>query len=214
MVSEDMIMSFSLNGETFEVTLTAQEYAISQHKPIRVKRGGFVFQDKFSVDNPIDEEAVDLEGIPFVVRLAEDDILTPQNFDEFVGQDGLKQIIHINIQVSQKLGKVLPHVLLHGYKGLGKTTCAKLITKAVGTKMVRVTGGMLETKQDLVNCLKQIDDDHLVLFIDEIHAVSRNVGEVLYSVMEEFLFEGRPIREFTVLGATTEMADMVNKFSL
>ena len=140
--------------------------------------------------------------------------LRPQNFSEYIGQERLKRNLKLAIDAAKKRGEPIDHVLLYGPPGLGKTTMATVIANEMGTN-IRVTAGpAIERAGDLASILTNLTDGD-VLFIDEIHRLSRSVEEVLYSAMEDFKLDivigkgpaARSVRldlpRFTVIGATT-----------
>lgn len=140
--------------------------------------------------------------------------LRPQRFSEYVGQERLKKNLKLSIDAAKKRGEPIDHVLLYGPPGLGKTTMATVIANEMG-KAVRVTAGpAIERAGDLASILTNLGDGD-ILFIDEIHRLSRAVEEVLYSAMEDFKLDivigkgpaARSVRldlpKFTVIGATT-----------
>lgn len=145
--------------------------------------------------------------------------LRPQNFDEYVGQDRLKKNLRLAIDAAKKRGEPMDHVLLYGPPGLGKTTMATVIANEMGAN-IRVTAGpAIERAGDLASILTNLADGD-ILFIDEIHRLSRVVEEVLYSAMEDFKLDivigkgpaARSIRldlpKFTVIGATTRTGSL------
>jgi Holliday junction DNA helicase RuvB len=140
--------------------------------------------------------------------------LRPQTFSDYIGQERLKKNLKLAIQAAKKRGEPIDHVLLYGPPGLGKTTMATVIANEMGTN-IRVTAGpAIERAGDLASILTNLADGD-VLFIDEIHRLSRTVEEVLYSAMEDFKLDivigkgpaARSVRldlpKFTVIGATT-----------
>jgi Holliday junction DNA helicase RuvB len=140
--------------------------------------------------------------------------LRPKSFDEYVGQDRLKNNLKLAIKAAKKRGEPIDHVLLYGPPGLGKTTMATVIANEMGTN-IRVTAGpAIERAGDLASILTNLSDGD-ILFIDEIHRLGRAVEEVLYSAMEDFKLDimigkgpaARSVRldlpKFTVIGATT-----------
>ncbi len=140
--------------------------------------------------------------------------LRPRLFSEYVGQERLKKNLKLAIAAAKKRGEPIDHVLLYGPPGLGKTTMATVIANEMGTN-IRVTAGpAIERAGDLASILTNLTDGD-VLFIDEIHRLSRAVEEVLYSAMEDFKLDivigkgpaARSVRldlpKFTVIGATT-----------
>lgn len=140
--------------------------------------------------------------------------LRPQRFSEYVGQEHLKKNLKLAIDAAKKRGEPVDHVLLYGPPGLGKTTMATVIANEMGSN-IRVTAGpAIERAGDLASILTNLADGD-ILFIDEIHRLSRAVEEVLYSAMEDFKLDivigkgpaARSVRldlpKFTVIGATT-----------
>lgn len=145
--------------------------------------------------------------------------LRPQSFDEYIGQDRLKKNLRLAIDAAKKRGEPMDHVLLYGPPGLGKTTMATVIANEMGAN-IRVTAGpAIERAGDLASILTNLADGD-ILFIDEIHRLSRVVEEVLYSAMEDFKLDivigkgpaARSIRldlpKFTVIGATTRTGSL------
>lgn len=140
--------------------------------------------------------------------------LRPKTFDEYIGQDRLKNNLKLAISAAKKRNEPIDHILLYGPPGLGKTTMATVIANEMGTN-IRVTAGpAIERAGDLASILTNLSDGD-ILFIDEIHRLGRAVEEVLYSAMEDFKLDimigkgpaARSIRldlpKFTVIGATT-----------
>jgi Holliday junction DNA helicase RuvB len=140
--------------------------------------------------------------------------LRPQLLDEFIGKEALKEGLSISIQAASRRGEPVPHVLLYGPPGLGKTTLANIVAHSMGVHLFAAPGPVLERPGDLVGVLKELKRGD-VLFIDEIHRVPRVVEEYLYSAMEQFeisvvLDRGQfarpipiPVNPFTLVGATT-----------
>jgi len=145
--------------------------------------------------------------------------LRPQIFSEYIGQTRLKKNLKLAIDAAKKRSEPIDHVLLYGPPGLGKTTMASVIANEMGTN-IRVTAGpAIERAGDLASILTNLVDGD-ILFIDEIHRLSRTVEEVLYSAMEDFKLDimigkgpaARSVRldlpKFTVIGATTRTGSL------
>ena len=145
--------------------------------------------------------------------------LRPQNFDDYIGQDRLKKNLKLAIEASKKRGEPMDHVLLYGPPGLGKTTMASVIANEMKASLRVTAGPAIERAGDLASILTNLSDGD-ILFIDEIHRLSRAVEEVLYSAMEDFKLDivigkgpaARSIRldlpKFTVVGATTRTGSL------
>lgn len=140
--------------------------------------------------------------------------LRPKTFNEYIGQDRLKNNLKLAIDAAKKRGEPIDHVLLYGPPGLGKTTMATVIANEMGANIRITAGPAIERAGDLASILTNLSDGD-VLFIDEIHRLGRAVEEVLYSAMEDFKLDimigkgpaARSVRldlpKFTVIGATT-----------
>ncbi len=145
--------------------------------------------------------------------------LRPQRFDEYIGQERLKNNLKLAINAAKKRSEPIDHVLLYGPPGLGKTTMATVIANEMGVNLRVTAGPAIERTGDLASILTNLADGD-ILFIDEIHRLSRTVEEVLYSAMEDFKLDivigkgpaARSIRldlpKFTVIGATTRTGSL------
>ncbi len=140
--------------------------------------------------------------------------LRPLRFDDFVGQDRIKENLRVFIDAAKGRGEALDHVLFCGPPGLGKTTLANIIAHELGVGIKATSGPVLERAGDLAAILTNLQE-HDVLFIDEIHRLNRVVEEILYPAMEDFQLDiiigqgpgARSIKldlpHFTLVGATT-----------
>ncbi len=152
-----------------------------------------------------------------------DQSLRPQTFEEYIGQDQIKKNLSISIQAAQKRGEALDHLLFYGPPGLGKTSLAYLIAKYLGSNLKVTSGPALEKAGDLASILTNIEAGD-ILFIDEIHRLSKTLEEILYSAMEDFVLDiivgkgpsARTLRldipKFTLIGATTKFGSLSGPF--
>ena len=148
------------------------------------------------------------------VEVAEDGGLRPRTLDEFVGQRELKEHLNIVLEAARLRGQAADHLLLAGPPGLGKTTMASIVAAEMGAHIHVTSGPALERAGDLAAILTKLEPND-VLFIDEIHRLSRSVEEILYPAMEDFQIDivvgngpsASSIRltlpRFTLIGATT-----------
>ena len=140
--------------------------------------------------------------------------LRPVRFEDFVGQDRIKENLRVFIDAAKGRGEALDHVLFCGPPGLGKTTLANIIAHELGVNLRSTSGPVLERAGDLAAILTNLQEKD-VLFIDEIHRLNRVVEEILYPAMEDFQLDiiigqgpgARSIKlelpRFTLVGATT-----------
>ena len=140
--------------------------------------------------------------------------LRPRTIDEYVGQQKVKENLEVFIQAAKERREALDHVLLYGPPGLGKTTLATIIANEMGVNIRVTRGPAIEKQGDLAALLTNLSE-HDILFIDEIHRMSRSIEEVLYPAMEDYALDiivgqgpsARSIRidlpKFTLIGATT-----------
>ena len=142
--------------------------------------------------------------------------LRPKKMSEYIGQDKMKQNLLISLQAAQKRGDALDHLLFYGPPGLGKTTISHVIANEMGVNIKVTSGPAIERAGDLASILTNLQERD-ILFIDEIHRLSRVVEEVMYPAMEDFALDivigkgpsARNVRldlpKFTIIGATTRM---------
>ena len=143
-----------------------------------------------------------------------DGIIRPQELEDFTGQKEIVSNLGIYIKAARMRGEALDHTLFHGPPGLGKTTLAHIIANEMGVNMKITSGPVLDKPGDLAGLLTSLDSGD-VLFIDEIHRLSAEVEEYLYSAMEDYVIDimidkgpgARSVRinlnPFTLVGATT-----------
>ncbi len=142
--------------------------------------------------------------------------LRPISFEEYIGQRKIKDNLNILIGAAKKRNEPIEHVLLYGGSGLGKTTLAHIIAKEMGVNIRITSGPAIEKVGDLASILTNLRDND-VLFIDECHRMNKNIEEILYPAMEDFLLDiiigkgpsARTLRlelpRFTLIAATTRL---------
>src|SRR6516162_2436330 len=140
--------------------------------------------------------------------------LRPSLFSEFTGQAKVKERLEITVAAARQRGEPIDHILLNGPPGLGKTTLAHILAKAMGANVKSTSGPTIEKAADLAGLLTNLDQGD-VLFIDEIHRLQKTIEEYLYPAMEDFKLDiiidqgpnARSVRlnlpRFTLIGATT-----------
>lgn len=145
--------------------------------------------------------------------------LRPKRLNEYIGQDKVKENLSVFIRAAKERNESLDHVLLYGPPGLGKTTLAGIIANEMNVNIRITSGPAIEKPGDLASLLTSLSQND-VLFIDEIHRLSRSIEEVLYSAMEDFALDiiigkgpnARSIRidlpKFTLVGATTRAGQL------
>jgi Holliday junction DNA helicase RuvB len=140
--------------------------------------------------------------------------LRPRSLDDYIGQDRVRDNLHVSIAAARGRNEALDHVLLYGPPGLGKTTLAYVIGNEMGVPVRATAGPVIEKPGDLAAMLTNLQE-HEVLFIDEIHRMAPAIEEILYPAMEDYELDiviGQgpsarsvkvPLQKFTLIGATT-----------
>ena len=155
-----------------------------------------------------------VSGAPHEFDHSLDTSLRPRRIADYIGQSAVKNLLAISVKAAQQRGEPLDHVLLYGPPGLGKTTLANIMAVEMGATIKTTSGPAIERPGDMVATLTQMQEGD-ILFIDEIHRLSRTVEEVLYPAMEDYFVSwvidkglkarsmNLAIKPFTLIGATT-----------
>jgi Holliday junction DNA helicase RuvB len=193
-----------------EKTDILHRISLRKNKQHSLKTQAAILKKIMAVERIVDTSTHDDDADEQQVEVS----LRPHNFSEYIGQERLKKNLKLAIAAAKKRGEPIDHVLLYGPPGLGKTTMATVIANEMGAGFRVTAGPAIERAGDLASILTNLADGD-VLFIDEIHRLSRAVEEVLYSAMEDFKLDivigkgpaARSVRldlpKFTVIGATT-----------
>ena len=150
---------------------------------------------------------------------AEENSLRPKTLDDYIGQEKAKNNLRIYLRAAQQRGEPMDHILLYGPPGLGKTTLAGIVAQEMGVQIRITSGPAIEKPGDLAALLTNLQEGD-ILFIDEIHRLSRQVEEVLYPALEDYALDimigkgpsAQSIRinlpRFTLVGATTRAGQL------
>lgn len=144
----------------------------------------------------------------------------PLLLDDYIGQDFIREQVRLKVNLAKKTGAPMTHTLLLGYSGAGKTTLAKIIANELGVDFHECMAANIKTELDLYRLMQSITEG-MVLFIDEIHAMKKDIQELFYTIMEDFCYYMRcetgghsriDYPRFTVIGATTHAGNLNQPF--
>jgi holliday junction DNA helicase RuvB len=181
-------------------------------QPNKVRRESTPAPENENILQP--EAAIDEQG-------KQEESIRPQRFADYIGQKDLKDVLDIAIKAAKSRGEVLDHLLLYGPPGLGKTTMAMILASEMGVNYKITSAPALERPRDIVGLLVNLKPGD-VLFIDEIHRLSRMTEEILYPAMEDYRLDitvGKgssarirsiPLTKFTLVGATTRVGALTS----
>lgn len=145
----------------------------------------------------------------------------PLLLDDYIGQDFIREQVRLKVNLAKKTGAPMTHTLLLGYSGAGKTTLAKIIANELGVDFHECMAANIKTEVDFYHLMQSIVTEGMVLFIDEIHAMKKEIQEMFYTAMEDFCYYirregGGHVRiefpRFTVIGATTHAGNLNQPF--
>lgn len=131
----------------------------------------------------------------------------PMNFDQYIGQDRTKEILRSLIKGNKKLGRVFPHTIISGKPGCGKTSLVKILARELGVSFVEIISSTIKEPSDIYKIIWGAKGG--IVFLDECHALKRDLVEPLYPVMEDFKIGDEFIPPFTLIGATTELGEII-----
>lgn len=165
------------------------------------------------------DRLVDTDATEYDVET--ENTLRPRLLSEYVGQEQVKENLSVYMQAAKARKEPLDHVLLYGPPGLGKTTLAYVMAREMGVDIRVTSGPAIEKPKDLAALLTALEEGD-ILFIDEIHRLSRSVEEVLYPALEDFALDiilgqgpsarsiRMPLKKFTLIGATTRAGQLTS----
>ena len=140
-------------------------------------------------------------------EITEPAVYSPITFESYIGQEKAKKIIQTYISKTQERKIVMPHILIGGSAGTGKTTLAEVIANTLQVDFIERIGSSLNEEEYLLEALDDVNGG--ILFIDEVHALKRDTVEKMYTIMERFKYNGQHVQPFTLIGATTEIGEIM-----
>lgn len=159
-------------------------------------------RDKLIIPECIEED----DGIDIFEEKEEPSLYRPLSFKDYIGQEKAKNMLKAFIVGSYKFKKVYPHTIIHGSSGCGKTTLARIIAQELGVSFKELLAQDTEV-ETFLEAINEVNGG--MIFLDEIHRMKRDTVEQLYSIMEDFTWNGKAVPEFTLIGATTEIGEIL-----
>jgi Holliday junction DNA helicase RuvB len=169
------------------------------YPPVRLKD----FKSKFF--EKVQESFVEQDIKP--IKTVKSNIFRPKLFKDYIGQTNAKETIKSYIEGTKQRNKLFPHFLINGNAGCGKTTLVRIIANELRVGITELVGKGIFDLEQLVEHFLNANGG--IVFIDEIHALPREFVEPLYSIMEDFTYEGQAIEPFVFAGATTEIGEII-----
>jgi len=162
---------------------------------------------QFEKEKQKDKGEVEYEYLEDAIKNNPRTTYRPEELDEYIGQEKAKSLLKQYILGTSKRGKVFPHTLIYGAPGTGKTTLAQIIAKELNQFFINKISTEMNNSEIMLEAIEKADGG--VLFLDEIHSIDRTTAESIYTVMEDFHFNGIPVKPFTLIGATTEIGEII-----
>jgi len=156
----------------------------------------------------IKPEALDLSNLDSDSSC--DRLWRPENFDQYKGQENLKNILKAYLNGCKEYGKIFPHTMISGPAGSGKTTISYIIAKQLNLPFVEAVTNTISSPQQFIDKLAECQGG--ILFLDEIHELNRKIANFILPLLEDFSINGKKIKPFTLISATTEKGSLIKKF--
>ena len=143
-----------------------------------------------------------------VHSIPRDTVFRPTRFAEYIGQTKAKDILlNTYMKAVRERSITMPHVLLYGSAGCGKTTLARIIANELGVSFREIVTSTIKDTEEILSIIDYVDGG--VVFVDEVHGIPRELAESIYTIMEDFKYNGVLIKPFTLIGATTELGELI-----
>ena len=157
----------------------------------------------------IEEKDLDLSRIKFDESTEDKTQWRPQTWNEYISQANVKGEMVDNVTGCNRLEEVYPHTIINGSAGHGKTALVELLAKQMKVPFVKCIGNDLTERQVVIDKISEAQGG--ILFIDEIHTIKNSIGNWLLPVIEQFEIQGRKIKKFSLVGATTEKGELIRR---